>query len=107
MMIARDCHMEKIWLKSYESTVPETINPDEYSSLVELIEECFAKFASKPGYMHRGKALTYQQINDLSQAFAGFLQHTCRLSKGDRVVIMLPNILQYPVAMFGALRAGM
>lgn len=99
--------MEKIWLKSYEPGVPETINPDQYTSLVHLAEECFAKYADRPCYFNFGKMLTFREIDELSKAFAHFLHETCRLSPGDRVAIMLPNLLQYPVALFGILRAGM
>lgn len=99
--------MEKIWLKNYEPGVPETINPDEYGSLSELIEESLAQHAAKKCFSNFGTTLTYSQIDELSACFAGFLQKQFRLSEGDRVAIMLPNILQYPVATFGVLRAGM
>lgn len=99
--------MEKIWLNSYEPGVPEFINPDQYPSLVDFANECFAKFKYKTCYSNMGKSLSYQQIDEKSQAFAGFLQHTCGLVKGDRVAIMMPNLMQYPVSLFGVLRAGM
>ncbi len=99
--------MDKIWLKNYEPGVPETIDPTEYKSLVHLTKECFDKFANKPCYYHMGKMLTYRQIDELSQKFAYFLVNTCKLEKGERVAIVLPNIMQYPVAMFGIHRAGM
>ena len=99
--------MEKLWLKSYEPGVPEFINPDQYTSLVALATECFAKFKDKTCYTNMGASLSYQQIDEKSQAFAGFLQQTCRLAKGERVAIMMPNVMQYPVALFGILRAGM
>ena len=99
--------MEKLWLKSYEPGVPEFINPDQYPSLVDLATECFAKFKEKTCYTNMGASLSYQQVDEKSQAFAGFLQQTCRLAKGERVAIMMPNVMQYPVALFGILRAGM
>lgn len=99
--------MEKIWLKSYEPDVPETIDPDSYTSLVTLAQSCFEQFSDKPCYINFGKVLTYHQVYELSVAFAGFLQKTCLMTPGDRVVIMLPNVMQYPVAMFGTLMAGM
>ncbi len=98
--------VEKLWLKSYEPGVPEFINPDQYSSLVDLAEESFAKFKDKTCYTNMGASQTYQQIDDKSQAFAGFLQHTCQLAAGERVAIMMPNVMQYPVCLFGVLRAG-
>lgn len=99
--------MEKIWLKSYEPGVPEFINPDQYTSLVALAEESFQKFKDKICYSNMGASLTYQQVDEKSQAFAGFLQQTCRLAEGERVAIMMPNAMQYPVSLFGTLRAGM
>lgn len=99
--------VEKIWLKNYETGVPETINPSDYTSLVHLTKECFEKYADKPCYYNMGKMLTYRQIDEMSQKFASFLQNTCKLQKGDRVAIVLPNVMQYPVAMFGVHRAGM
>ncbi len=99
--------MEKLWLKSYEPGMPEFINPDQYASLVDLATECFAKFKDKTCYTNMGASLSYHQIDEKSQAFAGFLQQTCRLAKGERVAIMMPNVMQYPVALFGTLRAGL
>ncbi|MGD9590958.1 MAG: AMP-binding protein [Candidatus Berkiella sp.] len=99
--------MEKIWLKNYETGVPQTINPNEYTSLVQLAKESFEKYADKPCYYNMGKKLSYRQIDELSQHFASFLQNTCKLNKGDRVAIVLPNVMQYPVAMYGIHRAGM
>lgn len=99
--------MEKIWLKSYDAEVPESIDPDAYSSLNALIEECFQKYREQPCCYNMGARLTYQQIDELSQAFAGFLQKECKLETQDRVAIMLPNLLQYPVVMFGILKAKM
>ncbi|MBS0289733.1 MAG: AMP-binding protein [Proteobacteria bacterium] len=99
--------MDKIWLKNYDKNVPETIDPTQYRSLVHLIKESFDKYADKPCYYHMGSMLSYRQIDELSQRFAHFLQNTCKLVKGDRFAIVLPNILQYPVALFGILRAGL
>jgi len=99
--------VEKIWLKSYDPGIPETINPDEYASLIAILEECFQKFADKVCYTNMGRSLTYREVDALSKQYAAFLQNNCRLSPGDRVAIMLPNVLQFPVALFGILRAGM
>lgn len=99
--------MEKIWLKSYEEGVPKEIDPKAYSTLLEYIEECFQTHRNKPCFINMGVTLTYDEIDKMSLAFAGYLQQVCKLSKGDRVALMMPNVLQYPVAMFGVLRAGM
>ena len=97
--------MEKIWLKNYEPGVPEFIDPDAYPSLVALASESFKEFANKPSYTNMGKTLTFKEVDELSTAFAGFLQQKCKLKAGDRVMIMMPNLLQYPIALFGILKA--
>jgi long-chain acyl-CoA synthetase len=99
--------MEKIWYKSYDPGVPHTINPDQYASIPEMLEESFNKFKNNPCFTNFDEVLTFKEVDELSQAYAGFLQTECKLQKGDRVAIMMPNTLQYPVALFGALRAGM
>lgn len=99
--------MEKIWLKNYEQGVDAEIKPDTIPSLMHYMEECFGQHKGKPCYSNMGVSLTYDQIDAASKAFAGYLQHSCKLQKGDRVAIMMPNLLQYPIAMFGILRAGM
>jgi len=95
------------WLKFYPKGVPYEINPDAYPSLAELIGEGCRKFAAQPAYSCMGKELTFGEVDQLSSHFASFLQHTLKLQKGDRIAIQMPNLLQYPVAMFGALRAGL
>ncbi|MBF2053988.1 MAG: long-chain-fatty-acid--CoA ligase [Candidatus Sericytochromatia bacterium] len=99
--------MEKIWLKSYPNDVAHTIDPDSLSSINEIFETSFKKFRERPAFSNMGTSLTYGQIDQLSQAFAAYLQHELGLVKGDRVAIMSPNILQYPVCLFGILRAGL
>jgi long-chain acyl-CoA synthetase len=94
------------WLKSYPADVPHTINPDEYGSLMELLEENFKKYATLPAYGFMGKNLTYKEIDEKSRNFAAFLQ-SMGLQKGDKVGLQMPNILQYPIALFGIIRAGM
>lgn len=95
------------WLSHYPPGVPHDINPDSYSSLAAMIEEGFQKFSAAPAYSCMGKEITFAELDKLSQQFASFLQHDLKLQQGDRVAIQMPNLLQYPVAMFGALRAGM
>jgi long-chain acyl-CoA synthetase len=99
--------VEKVWLKHYPTGVPATINPAEYTSLAQLIEASMARFADLPAYHCMGSELTYAQLDKESRHFAAWLQNVARLQKGDRVAIMLPNVLQYPVALLGILRAGM
>jgi long-chain acyl-CoA synthetase len=99
--------VEKVWLKQYPTGVPATINPDEYRSLAQLIEASLTRFADLPAYHCMGSTLTYAQLDKESRHFAAWLQNVARLQKGDRVAIMLPNVLQYPIALLGILRAGM
>ncbi|MFG1500912.1 long-chain-fatty-acid--CoA ligase [Halobacteriovorax sp. XZX-3] len=99
--------MTKPWLKHYQNGVAEEINPELYPSIPALLDESFTKFANKPSFHCMGKTLTYKEIDHLSKKFASYLQNDLGLKKGDRVAIMMPNILQYPVALFGILRAGM
>lgn len=98
--------VEKIWLKEYPPGVPAEIDPTEFASLKDILEKSCQRFADLPAYSNRGVTLRYRDIDRLSRDFAAFLQGL-GLSKGDRVAIMMPNILQYPVALFGVLRAGM
>jgi long-chain acyl-CoA synthetase len=97
--------MDKIWLKSYPQGVPADISIDQQSSLVALFEEACAKYASKLAFISMGATLTFRQLDQRSREFAGWLQ-SLGLQKGDRVALMMPNLLQYPVALFGVLRAG-
>jgi len=97
---------EKPWLVHYPEGVPHIINPDRYASLPSFLEDCFQKYSPIPAFENMSVGLTYQQIDKLSLQFAAYLQ-SLGLQKGDRIAIQMPNILQYPVAMFGALRAGL
>jgi long-chain acyl-CoA synthetase len=99
--------VEKIWLKNYPVGVPEEINPDEYSSLLELLQESCDRFADLPAYTSMGKTITYAEYDRLSRDFAAWLQQIAKLEKGDRIALMMPNVLQYPIALYGALRAGL
>jgi long-chain acyl-CoA synthetase len=97
--------MEKIWLQSYPAGVPAEIDIEHIPSLVALFEQACASYADKVAYISMGKEMTYRQLDEDSKAFAGWLQSK-GLKKGDRVALMMPNLLQYPVALFGTLRAG-
>ncbi len=101
-----DCTFGKPWLKSYPPGIPENIDLSTYESLVELLERGFEQFGPRVAYENFGKALTYAEIEQNSRAFAAWLQQTTKLQKGDRVAVMMPNLLQYPIAVFGVLRAG-
>ncbi len=97
--------MEKIWLKNYPAGVPATIDVNAYESIRELFEETCAKYATRPSFTCMGKSITFAELEALSDAFGAWLQgQGCK--KGTRVALMMPNILQYPVCLFGALRAG-
>lgn len=99
--------VDKIWLKSYPSGVPAEINPDAYQSLVDVFEKSCQKYSDFPAFYNLGVTLSYKQIHEYAVIFAAFLQKILKLQKGDRFAIMLPNTLQYPIAMFGALEAGL
>ena len=99
--------MDRNWLNHYPPGVPADIDPDSYPSLKEAIEEAFSSYRTLPAFTNMGATLTYAQLDELSRAFAAWLQHKSGLVRGDRVALMMPNILQYPIALFGALRAGM
>lgn len=98
--------MEKVWLKSYPSGVPAEIDPSEFMSVGEVFERSCREFAGRDAYVSMGTAITYAELDRLSAAFAAYLQSVIGLVPGSRVAIMMPNVLQYPVVMFGALRAG-
>jgi long-chain acyl-CoA synthetase len=97
--------MEKIWLKSYPNGVPAEINPDAYRSIPHLIDENVGKYRARPAYICMGKTLSFGDVDELSTRFGAWLQSR-GLAKGARVAVMMPNVLQYPVAVFGILRAG-
>lgn len=99
--------MEKIWLKNYPPGVPAEINPDAYESIIDFFNKSCQQFADKPAFYNAGVTLTYSQIDEYSRAFAAYLQKDLKLKPGDRFAIMLPNTLHYPIALFGALRAGL
>ncbi|AUH00906.1 long-chain-fatty-acid--CoA ligase FadD [Prodigiosinella confusarubida] len=99
--------MEKIWLARYPVDVPAEIDPDRYSSLIELFENAVTRYAVQPAFINMGEVMTFRKLEERSRAFAAYLQNQLKLQKGDRIALMMPNLLQYPVALFGVLRAGM
>ncbi len=98
--------MEKIWLKHYPAGVPADIDPNKYQSIRDLFEESVANFGERSAYYCMGKEITFAELGRMSAAFGAWLQSQ-GLQKGDRVALMMPNVLQYPVALFGVLRAGL
>jgi long-chain acyl-CoA synthetase len=98
--------MEPVWLKSYPAGVPATVDVDEFRSIGEVLARSVEKFSDRPAFVNMGAAITYAELDRLSRDFAAYLQGALRLERGARVALMMPNLLQYPVAMFGALRAG-
>ncbi len=99
--------MDKLWLKSYPAGVPEEVPTPPFRSIRDLFEHAFAQYPDNPAYTNMGRTLSYADLNHLSMQFACYLQRTLGLTRGERVAIMLPNILQYPVAMCGIFRAGL
>ena len=98
--------MEKIWLRHYLPGVPKTLELDPEESLVDLLNASCEEFARNPAFTNFGHTITYAELDDLSARFAAHLQTETSLQRGDRVALMLPNLLQFPVAMFGILRSG-
>jgi long-chain acyl-CoA synthetase len=99
--------MDKIWLSEYPAGIPAEVDVDAYISLLDVFEKTCARFEHGPAFSNMGATLTYTQLEAASRNFAAYLQNELRLSKGERIAIMMPNLLQYPIAMFGALRAGL
>ena len=99
--------MEKVWLKEYPPGVPAEIDVGTYRSLKDVIEQSFARFAQLPAYESLGRTLSYAEIEQASARFGAYLQKAAGLQKGERVAVMLPNLLQYPIVVFGILRAGL
>ena len=98
---------QRPWLASYPRGVPASIDVNAYRSIAHLLESACERFNHRPAFSNMGKVLTYREVDRQSRAFASYLLSVLKLNKGDRVAIMLPNVLQYPIALLGALRAGM
>jgi long-chain acyl-CoA synthetase len=97
--------VDKIWLKNYPKGVPAEINVNDYASIREVFTESVGRFGDRPAYSCMGKRITFRELDHLSAAFGAYLQmNGC--AKGTRVALMMPNILQYPVCLFGTLRSG-
>ncbi|TNJ34570.1 long-chain fatty acid--CoA ligase [Arenimonas terrae] len=98
---------ERPWLANYPQGIPAEIDMDKYASIVSVLNEACATYGDRPAFANFGKQLTYAEVDRLSTQFANYLLHELKLKKGDRVALMMPNVLQYPIAIFGALRAGL
>ncbi|THF62469.1 long-chain-fatty-acid--CoA ligase [Pseudothauera rhizosphaerae] len=98
--------MDKIWLQSYPPGVPAEIDQNEFRSLVDLFERGVQRYGERTAYINMGKSISYAELDRLSARFAAWLQHELKLPRGARVALMMPNVLQYPIAMFGVLRGG-
>ncbi len=99
--------MERIWLKSYPDGIPDQLPPPEFRSIREMFEHTFETYPDRPSYTNMGASISYRELDELSMQFACYLQQSLGLVRGERVAIMLPNILQYPVALCGVFRAGL
>lgn len=99
--------MEKPWLNHYDKGVKAEIDFDSINSINDIVLGSFQKYEKSPAFSNMGKNMTYGELKTYSQNFAAYLQNTLKLQKGDRVALMMPNILQYPVALFGILQAGL
>ncbi|TVK94084.1 long-chain fatty acid--CoA ligase [Shewanella algae] len=99
--------MDQPWINSLPADVPAEIDASRYASLLEMLESAVNTYADQPAFVNMGATLTYRKLEERSRAFAAYLQNDLKLQKGARVAIMMPNLLQYPIALFGVLRAGM
>jgi long-chain acyl-CoA synthetase len=99
--------LEHPWLAHYPAGVPHRIELAPYTSIISVLQESVAKYGNRPAFSHMGREIDYARLDVLSQQFAAYLLGELKLKKGDRIAIMMPNCLQYPVAVFGALRAGL
>jgi long-chain acyl-CoA synthetase len=99
--------IENFWKDKYPSGIAADINPDEYPNIQAVLKQSCERFANKPAFSNLGKTLTYGELYELSGAFAAYLQQHTNLQPGDRIAVQLPNLLQYPIAVFGAIRAGL
>jgi len=97
----------RIWLESYPVDMPAEVDVDLYQSIPDMFEKTVARFADRPAYHNLGRTISYAELDRLARDFAAFLQTLPNMARGERVAIMAPNLLQYPVAIFGSLRAGM
>lgn len=99
--------MEKLWFKNYPQGVPKELDTSTYTSILDMLDKAVREHPDRPAYINMGKILTFRKLEERSRAFAAYLQNELKLKKGERVALMMPNLLQYPIALFGVLRAGL
>jgi len=99
--------MDKPWLKSYPESVPEEIDVNSYDSVIDIFTEATTRFADKPAFHNMGTTITFSELDAKTKQFAAWIQNETKLQKGDRIAVMMPNLLQYPIVVFGAMRAGL
>src|SRR5690606_30981933 len=98
---------ERPWLANYPEGIPAEIDADAYPSIPALLQETIDKYRDRPAFSNMGVSISYGELDALSRQFAAYLLEELKFRKGDRIAIMMPNCLQYPIAIFGALRAGL
>ena len=99
--------MEKIWLKNYPANVPHEIDKKEFLTVVDVLKKSCAKYTGRTAFSNMGASLSFSDLDRLSRDFAAYAQNELGLKKGDRIAIQMPNCLQYPIVLFGAIRAGL
>lgn len=99
--------MEKPWLKNYPEGSEHELNTSEYDSILDMFDKAVREHPDRAAYINMGKVLTFRKLEERSRAFAAYLQNELKLERGERVALMMPNLLQYPIALFGILRAGL
>ena len=99
--------MEKVWFQNYPEGSPTTLDTSKYDSILDILDKAIREHPDGPAYINMGQVLTFRKLEERSRAFAAYLQNELKLKRGDRVALMMPNLLQYPIALFGILRAGL
>ena len=99
--------MEKVWFQNYPEGSPTTLDTSKYDSMLDILDKAIREHPDRPAYINMGQVLTFRKLEERSRAFAAYLQNELKLERGERVALMMPNLLQYPIALFGILRAGL
>ena len=99
--------MEKVWFQNYPEGSPTTLDTSKYDSILDILDKAIREHPDRPAYINMGQVLTFRKLEERSRAFGAYLQNELKLKRGDRVALMMPNLLQYPIALFGILRAGL
>ncbi len=99
--------MEKVWFQNYPEGSPTTLDTSKYDSILDILDKAIREHPDRPAYINMGQVLTFRKLEERSRAFAAYLQNELKLERGERVALMMPNLLQYPIALFSILRAGL